>query len=527
MGISTMNTDGAGAGAGAGSGGATDRAATNLQARPEKKEQSQLLKSGGAGTEGYVPQGDKALASGAKIIRLTVKDDRKGDGAATNNRVSEKPDTDAGKAQSDTGDQKMAAIKEQIADLLATIEALIPTFAKKVQSQIETTASDDKINNAAENDAERDALVAALEELAQMLDEIIQYCEGLGDSDQPSDNEAEAIPNDYATDEERQEEANEQTSAEAVDVFMSIYDQLSDSTQREVANILASMTFGDEDQLSQSGGSDREDRISENYGEFLDLVAQQGETENTPILNIDIAGMEVQVADEVGLAFIEEPIVMDDGQHLTDGAILEVGDSGTLSDGRILTFDRNISLSVEDPEAGLQESITWESPIEDSGADSASSNQPQNGNNAADNGQTGDSSDPAEGGAQSGADAASSTGTGSDTSSQNDTNADADSSGGDIDSSDSVGSADVSSGIDDPSHGTLLDHIGVNGYYLDGIITVQEPVVVGGQLQNGAELQPGDQVVLANGDILTFNDDGAGCRLRDVSAGIGRAINFW
>jgi DNA-directed RNA polymerase subunit L len=572
MGVSETNTNGAGWGGV----GAADKAATSLQNKSAETGLQQFFRASDTAAGTFVPTGD-GVSGAAALLKFSGKGGCKGERAATDNNGSKKPNANVKTVQRDPADEKIAAIKEQMADLLDTIEALLPGFAKEVKPRVEANAAAVKPIDTVPDTSEKEAIKAALEELAQMLEEIIALLKGRDDSDKPGD--TEATPNNYAVDKDTAQDPKEQTGADAVDAFMSVFNQLSDSAKREVAEILATMASEGGDRPTPSCGC-IEGTDSEIYREFNDLVAERSAAEKTPILHLDVVGIEVRVADGEGLALIQEPVLID-GKIVTDGAIIEVGDSVTLTDGRVLTLDGNNSITVENPKTGLGESFTWESTIPDdgeiagsgstqqtgdSGTDTAQaggsdtsqaggSDTAQAGDSGADTGQAGGhatpsdttasgtgqssgSNDSAGAGGASGSDAAAATGDGNDTTgtgnditgdgtdSQSDTGSAAGSSGGGTDSSGSTGGVDSFSGTDSSSRGTQLDEIGVNGYYRDGVISVEEPVVIRGRMRNGAELRPGDQATLANGNILTFNADGAGCYLQDATAGYARGMQL-
>ncbi|MGD8834518.1 MAG: hypothetical protein PVJ19_06240 [Desulfobacteraceae bacterium] len=342
--------------------GAADNAATGLESRSAENGQQHFFREADTAAGAFVPLGDGASGA-ATISRFSGKCGCKGERTTAENSASKKSGTDVDTIQNDPVDEKIAAVKAQIADLLDTIEALMPGFANEVKPLAETNTAAAKSYDAVADATEKEAIKATLEELAQMLEEIIGLLKGQSDSDQQGD--TEATPDNYAVDKDTEQEANKQTGAEAVDAFMSIFDQLSDSAKREVVEILAAMAL-DEGKRPTSSCECIEGNHSELYREFDELVAEQSGTENTPILNLDIAGIEVRIADGEGLALIEEPVLID-GKIVTDGAIIEARDSVTLTDGRVLILDGYNTLTVDDPKTGLSESVTWESIIPDDG----------------------------------------------------------------------------------------------------------------------------------------------------------------
>lgn len=332
---------------------APNKAATSRKTRSCSSVLKQYFQGSDTEAKAFVSPGNWGSAAAA-LMRLFWKGGCKGKRAAVDNNATKKPNADEDTVQSDSVDEKIAAVKEQIADLLDTIEALMPGFAKKVKPWVESNAAWAKSTSAVADAIEKEATKAALEELARMLEEIIALLRGPDESDKPGD--TEATPNNYAVDKATSQDPKEKIGSDAVDAFMSIYDQMSGGAKREVAEIFASMAFKGKSHPTFSN-EHIEDNNCDVFCEFTELVGERSGTETSSLLNLDIAGTEVSVADGQWVALIEEPVLID-GKIVTDGVIVEAGDSVTLADGRVLTLNRYNTMTVEDPKTGLRESVT-------------------------------------------------------------------------------------------------------------------------------------------------------------------------
>ncbi|MGD8834514.1 MAG: hypothetical protein PVJ19_06220 [Desulfobacteraceae bacterium] len=134
--------------------------------------------------------------------------------------------------------EKLATVKAQIADLLDRIEASQPGFAKAVAPKVERDSL--ASGPVAKSDiSDKQALLAALQEVAGLLEELLELLKN-NDADNTGGNGQtvmEAVAPGYAP----ASSSSEVQSAE--EMFMSIYDQLSAETQQEVVEILAVLAF--------------------------------------------------------------------------------------------------------------------------------------------------------------------------------------------------------------------------------------------------------------------------------------------
>jgi hypothetical protein len=194
--------------------------------------------------------------------------------------------------EADPINSEIEGMKEGIADGLMALEELEPGFIDDVIGQVEAGAgaSADAESNAGaadramgngstqdkdtaqpsgeadagEADGDNEELLASLEELAVMLEDLIGQLEG-EEADQPAAGEANSEPVKNAADikdnvpnpepedvaagmaeELGDGQAPEAAQSNPVDTFMEIFDQMSPDAQNEVVEILASGAFGKE-----------------------------------------------------------------------------------------------------------------------------------------------------------------------------------------------------------------------------------------------------------------------------------------
>jgi hypothetical protein len=139
---------------------------------------------------------------------------------------------------------KLEAVKAQIASLLERIESLQPGFVEKAVPEVNAqqvaggpTAESETCDNQVLLVSMR-VLVALLEELVDLL--TLNNAEN-ENVDSNAGSAMEPMPSDYDAESCQPETQN------AVDMFMSIYDQLSPDTQQETVEILAAMAFEQEE----------------------------------------------------------------------------------------------------------------------------------------------------------------------------------------------------------------------------------------------------------------------------------------
>jgi hypothetical protein len=167
------------------------------------------------------------------------------------------------KALSDGVGDAIAGLRERIASQINQIEALAPGFASEVKPFVEGDLADGK-----EPDPNQ-VLHDALEELSELLEDVVALLssnvaeDNLEMTDSVEGNETEAATSRKV----RQNEAAEahadsvptqednimsaasndsELESEAVEVFIAIYDQLSNDAKSEVAHILAGLAFEEE-----------------------------------------------------------------------------------------------------------------------------------------------------------------------------------------------------------------------------------------------------------------------------------------
>jgi hypothetical protein len=140
---------------------------------------------------------------------------------------------------------KLAEIKARIVELLDLIEALQPGFAKDVAPKLEPDMAAVPIVKIKVGD--REASLTPLEELADLLEELVDLLRnrmGEDEGEGPSEGAMEAVAFGY---EKAAGKPRTEKEPRGVEMFMSIYDQLSPEGRMEVVEILAAMAFGGDD----------------------------------------------------------------------------------------------------------------------------------------------------------------------------------------------------------------------------------------------------------------------------------------
>jgi hypothetical protein len=162
----------------------------------------------------------------------------------------------------------IADLKERIASQINQIDALAPGFSNKVRPFVEKDLAYSK-----ESDPNQ-ILYDALEELSRLLEDVVAMLNDHFEGNNltvtdilPADTEEAVLLPKVQHDENAEVQGDSVTTqedniafaapsdveleSEAVEVFMGIYDQLSDEARSEVAQILVGMTF-DEETLGQT-----------------------------------------------------------------------------------------------------------------------------------------------------------------------------------------------------------------------------------------------------------------------------------
>jgi hypothetical protein len=227
----------------------------------------------------------------------------------------------------DIADQ-LAVVKAQIADLLDRIESLRPGFAKTVMPKIETqamaadpTAKSQTINN--------QALLNSLEELTGLLEELIDLLKN--NTTDTSDNAHTSmadVPPGYAP------ASNQPVIQDDVEIFMSIYDQLSPDTRLEVVEILAAMAFeehkaGSDPEAQQAVGSGQatanesplphDDTVVTGDGVTIDALRAEPELlSQAGIQGVEVTGMELYADSDGSLSEASKIVVNKLISYLSD-----------------------------------------------------------------------------------------------------------------------------------------------------------------------------------------------------------------
>jgi hypothetical protein len=134
---------------------------------------------------------------------------------------------------------RLEEVKAQIADLLDRIESMQPGFAEKAMPKIETKQAADGPLAKKPQACDNQALLNSLCALAELLEELVDVLTTNAQNDDSNNGPpaTEPVTPDYGSD------PCEPEMPSSVDMFMSIYDQLSDDTRLEIVEILAAMAF--------------------------------------------------------------------------------------------------------------------------------------------------------------------------------------------------------------------------------------------------------------------------------------------